>query len=208
MGRARRAAARSRADVGLAAGCPAGSSGLTGSSADVGIAGAFRPGRSARHRRAELGRPRAGFAVAAPCSRSTSARPGVGWSRASSRVGLTDPGRAAATRSSTTRARSTSAGARSRPQPSSRRAFVGRAFSRPGPGVGCTGELAPVPHPDSTFLEPARPGLERAGAGCIDTGCPAIRRLGCTAPRAGGAASDSCTVVERPGARGLGRAED
>jgi hypothetical protein len=171
--------------MGLADGTPGGGSRHACSSADLGLVGVSRCRPATARTRAELGRTSACSSVATATSRCTGSC--VGWiSRARTR--------------SVARATSrTSTGGG---------AFMERARGSPSAVVGRPGRFTAVPDPDGSIVEPAGSGLERPSAVRLDTGRARIYRLGCTAARGARATTDRCTFLERPGARGLGRAED
>jgi len=76
-------------------------------------------------------------------------------------------------------------------------------------GVGNSGRITSITHPDRTVMEPSGSRLERtSGTGCLDTGGSLIQRLGCTFARAGGATADSRTRLECTRCRCLGCPED
>jgi hypothetical protein len=177
--------------MGLVDGTPGGSRHAC-SSAYLGLAGSSGRGLATARTRAELGRTSACSSVATATCRCTGSC--LGWvSRARTLGG------AARTRSAARATSRTSTGGG---------AFMERARGSPSAVVGRPGRFTAVPDPDGSIVEPAGSGLERPSAVRLDTGRARIYGLGCTAARGARATTDRCTFLERPGPRGLGRAED
>ena len=215
VGRPRRAAGCTRADLGLTRRAARTAARHPRGRADVGIPGNRGPGptsAAAIRPGAELGRPGARCLRAAGSSnpwcacagagvgRRPRARPVLGCATGSDHAAGSarrcPPGAARATR------------ARSRPS-AGWTSVVGR---RPGRGprtfVGIGRRFTAVPDPDRSFVEPAGTRVERAGAVRIHARRAVFHRLGRAASRAGRATSDRRPVVERACLRFLGRAAD
>lgn len=204
MGRARRTARGSRADVGLARGTPGGSWHAR-SGANLGITAASICSSSTGGR-PKLGRTAArGYGPAAGASRpelgrapSGSARARLGWS---SRAATARTVRSAAC----TRAHpATCAAGCASPGGG---ALMELTCGSPRSGVGRSGRFAAIPDSDGAVVEPTGSGVEPPGACGLGSGRTRLRGLGC-APGRGRATTDGGTFVECPGARGLGRAEN
>jgi hypothetical protein len=189
VGRARRTARGSRADVGLARGSPGGSWHAC-SRANLGIT-AWGCGSATGGNRPELGRTGACSSVAAAPSGRTRAR--MGWFSRARTVRSAAPAYLGA--------RATGGA------PTCRGALMERAFARPRSGVGRPGRFTAIPNPDGAVVEPTGSGVEPSGPCGFDSGRTRLRGLGCAA--AGRSrATDGGAFMERARARGLGRAED